>query len=284
MAITWLGKKEEQSGKFSLRSNKNSHTYSETYFGVDNAETEYSLTSLKNQFINAYGLRMGTPYEGDSLAVVTDLNVARKEEDGRTIEVQVEYGPGEEFDIPWKQRAVRAWGSQDFDVICDRDIQGNLVQNTAGDWFDPPLTRSVKYPVLTITQNESLASFNPVVMGCYNNAVNSNRMEGCEPETLRAVITAQETKDSTYGWFWAVNYQFLYNPEKWTRKVVSAGFRELGDDGVLRKIKINNSFVSSPWLLDANGKALPADGSGTPYWQEFHLDQKLPYIFNFRIW
>jgi len=166
----------------------------------------------------------------------------------------------------------------------DIDITGAPITNSAGELFDPPITREFHDLVLRIVRNE--AGFNALLAAEYKGAVNSDVWYGFAAETIRCVVFDGVQRRVAGLIYWRVTYELHIRWDGWRKRVMDAGYIELnvaGDD--YQKIKIEDpdtkikEAVTSPWPLDGAGRALtPAQKkAGTAYWKLWPLYPLKPF-------
>ena len=142
-------------------------------------------------------------------------------------------------------------------VASTKDNAGNLIQNAAGDPFDPSFTKEIELPELVIERTQS--SFSPQWMLDYKGKRNSANV------TIGGVVFAAKTLrvidiQATYpagqgGASWQVTITIRYDNEFHDLFVLNAGFREKVG-GVLRPIWDGAQPIAQPALLAAGGAKL----------------------------
>jgi hypothetical protein len=246
--------------------------------------------------LTALGLRYGDMYllrnDLDHTSFLEEVDV--QEESGENCNgkwwmVTLNYGPfnaaeqAADDGNPLKAQPEISWGFRDIEEVIRVDFNGDPVVNTAGEPFDPPLTDNLPGPVMTITRNEPIGTYSPRKAYEYRGAVNSDVFAGEDPGFARVLqIGGKRAYHGTCGWYFQVTYEFEFNPDGYTRRINSMGFREVGADGKLAHILTNQGTpISSPALLDQNGKWL-SDPNAEPYVMEFRTRKQLPFaVFNF---
>ncbi|GAF73804.1 unnamed protein product, partial [marine sediment metagenome] len=165
----------------------------------------------------------------------------------------------------------------------DRDIDGKPLVNSAGESFDPPITKDANDIVLHIVRNE--AGFNSIVADNYKGAVNGDMFFGFGPGRVKCInINGVKTRAAALT-FWQVTYEFQFRRWQgipntpnvgWIRRILDEGFREKTgvEDGKAVYAVITDASdnkLSQPVLLDGNGKIL-ADGADAVF-LEFNLNR-----------
>jgi hypothetical protein len=176
-----------------------------------------------------------------------------------------------------------SWGFRDMELPVLIDYQANPVLNTAGEYFDPPLTEQFSIPVLTIQRNEPLGGYSPAQAYLYRNAVNSDVFAGEQPGHSRVLqISGKRSYHPACGWYFPVTYEFEFNPDGYTHKIPSMGFRQLSISGTkLETVYIKGAPATSPVLLDKKGRYI-TNPATPPYILEFQTRKQLPFaVFNF---
>lgn len=239
----------------------------------------------------AVGNTYSTGSETDAGAFCLAINaVDEGASDGKSYLVTATYGPPElapsrtEADNPLDEPFELSWGGLSLEKVLDIDEDGYAIVNSAGEPFDPPVTVEDNLPILNIVRNESRASFDPTLIYRYRRARNSDAFWGADPGQVRIMpITAEYPWHPACGRYWRVTYQFVFNDEGWTRKLLDLGFRTLSGSGsstVLKQVVDAKGVpVSTPVLLDGLGHKL-APGA-TPVAVEYAVYKSLPFaIFN----
>lgn len=259
---------------------KNRRTYQRQFALESTVDNELEAVVLQYVIDNIVGL--GGVMPGDSLAFCRGLSLAQVE-DGYRWTCTADFGfiEAEDEELnPLEQPAEFDWSFQTETIPIDYDQDGYRIQNSCGD---PPAT-AIEVPtyraVLKISRNE--ATFDPELAWQYAGAVNADNFQGAAPGTVQFVPPrAKRQRDQTYGFYWSVEYEFIFNPDRFVPyRLLDQGYRELNDDDEPVYILDNEGEkVSDPVLLK-DGKRL--ESGEPPVFLEFdHLPQ-LPFsIFNF---
>jgi hypothetical protein len=142
-----------------------------------------------------------------------------------------------------------------------RDKDGNVIQNSAGDWFAEPTDTERHFPMLSIVRYER--SFNPLVAGDYRDHVNSvdwtvrgvtypARMAKCVSITAPNQLYHQDV-----GTYYEVAYQFAIrnltwaDGQGWDLEVANTGYREKSGAALLPILDGSGMPTQRPWPLDA---------------------------------
>jgi hypothetical protein len=172
-----------------------------------------------------------------------------------------EYGPWNILDWPLDGNPVNLplRFRIDFttaEVAALVDVDGNPIVNSAGDPYDPPLTREVTRATLTVKRNESPASVNLSTLAALSNTLNAAVWNAFPIKTVRLnpiKLPDIEYSQATNTFYFPIEYVFDINFDTWVKQVVNAGFRELDADGNLIPILINGVQPSTPVPLDEDG-------------------------------
>lgn len=178
--------------------------------------------------------------------------------------IELQYGPwnplehpvdGNPLNLPTRFR-------MDFttaEVAAFEDVDGNPIVNSAGDPYDPPLTREVTRATLTAMRNETPASVDLATLAALSNTLNADVWNGFPPKTVRlAPIKLPEIAFSQVNnsFYFPMEYVFDINFDTWVKQVLNAGFRQLDADGNLVPILINGQPATVPVPLDEEGHAI----------------------------
>jgi hypothetical protein len=175
--------------------NTGTRTYVELYRIVTDDPNESAVT------IRAAVPAPYTPFPNDNAAVVKKRS-ARRADDSRLIwEVTVEYSfdskePEEPEESPLNRPAKIRWTSTLVNRAVVRDIDGDAVVNSAGDYFDPP--PEAEYPRWTATIQFNAATV-PVGILSYAGARNNAAIvvDGVSVSEERARITSLDIGEVT---------------------------------------------------------------------------------------
>lgn len=139
--------------------------------------------------------------------------------------------------------------------VVDRDLEGTLLQNTAGEFYDPLPEIDDSRPVLVMTRNEA-HPWNETLAITYQDAINTDMFLGFEPYQCKIdQIGANEVFENEFH-YWEVTYEIHCRREGWRLKTISRGRNERSVDG-LSLVPIIDSktkqAVSDPQLLNEQG-------------------------------
>ena len=163
---------------------------------------------------------------------------------------------------PLGEPADISWSSSERQVAYDMDLQDPpvAVVNSMGEPFDPPLTRVVGDPVLTIERNQ--AAYEPEDQLTYGDSVSSEPFWGAHAGRARLLTMQARTVNPGYGrsLYWRVRYEIAFRmrtppdlpPAKsWWRAVLNQGYRfkrlvggeakEMQPDGILHVLRVSDS-------------------------------------------
>jgi len=196
-------------------------------------------------------------------------------------------GGDEEAEDPLIKKPEISWLSAVTNEPIDRDIEGNAVMNSAGEAFDPPITKEFNDLVLRYVRNER--NFNQRRASEYKGAISSDSFLGfAEGTVMCTVFDGQKIYDEKRGDYYQVTYEFQIRFDGWKRKIFDKGFGEyLGknEDGSpdWREILDKDGHkISEPAYLNGSGKKLPGETNLVHYLKnavklEFDLYRKKPF-------
>lgn len=181
---------------------------------------------------------------------------------------------------PW----IVEWDFATSNETINTDIDGKPIMNSAGESYDPPITKDVHDLLLKIQRNE--AAFNSIVANNYKNAINSDLFWGFASGLVKCVQFTARTAISGQFWYWQVRYAFQIRLDGWLRRIIDEGYRtktgELNADGSekYKEIKdIDGVKLSQPALLNGEGYRLPQSciDAGSTAFLYFKLNKSLPF-------
>jgi hypothetical protein len=139
-----------------------------------------------------------------------------------------------------------------YSKAIEKTITGQLIVNTAGDPFDPPLEIDEFRMVLRCSRNETAAQMQFALS--YSNKTNNAPFAGGNTSTWKM----RPPRSRLIG-FWngvaiyRTAYEFEYRPETWALSVLSRGCREkIGTTPVLA-LDVYGSILPEPILLKVDG-------------------------------
>jgi hypothetical protein len=262
------------------------HTY-KRYFQVETDNPAVGARAVREALPIGIGNTYDTGHEIDKFSFCEDIKVKCRDgdnDDGCTWDCELLYGPYDAIQRPENPLLAPIktnWDAIQFETIVDRDINGNAVVNTAGDYFDPPVTRDDNRPLLVIVRNEG--SYDPDLAGLYRDAINQDIfLNRFAPLTVKCkAIKPQHILDPFIGWYWEVTYEFEIKRDTWIKEILSQGMRQLKEDrSGWEVITDKGGPISAPVPLDENGRKL--DPSADPVFMEYHIYNELSFsVFNF---
>lgn len=285
MAITSIREFKGTTGSHNL---KNERRYSRQFLAISDNVTDGPVTT-EAAFYSATTIRRGshyqTPTEYDLYSYVQEIKFARDAEDGLQWIISVEYGPAEERETnPLAQKAKIKVGGQVYEEITDFDIWQKAIINSAGDPYADPITRDRTIPIITVDQVEQYYDLATALF--YADTVNASTFLGFGPRYLKCNFPSGDSFDYNGVTLWNVHYEFVFNPRRWDKIVVSKGFREYDTSLQKHKVIVDDygNPLSSPGLLNQNGGYIrPIPGVvPQPYYQTFQVYYPVPWPFSFR--
>lgn len=234
----------------------------------------YSFATLRN-----YRVTCTHPWKGWTIEAQYSSEPLQKTEEERQSEPD-----------PLLRAAKISWETHEYTEPVFRDVDGQAILNSAGEYYDPPPERVASYWVVNVEKNMPGV---PVWLLDYANAVNDDEFaidgivvqKGCAK--LSAIGIGEPTRENGV-WFRKVTMRFeirkpphgfrvfLPNhdpntdptpavPYGWHMLILDQGLRQRVATGELFNIVDNKKReITSPWPLDGKGKAIvnptPANG------------------------
>lgn len=174
---------------------------------------------------------------------------------------------------PLLQPPEVSWSFAGSNVQIDTDVDGYPITNSAGESFDPPITKDHSDLVLRYSRNEP--TFDKIVAADYKDAVNSDTFMGFGKSHVKCTIFEASQMRAATLMYYRVRYEFRirYDEVKtrdtagdiqtrvfgWAKRVRDEGFREwtgMNEDGSPKYREItdeNGQKISQPQLLDGSG-------------------------------
>ena len=187
-------------------------------------------------------------------------------------------------DLITSQTQVR-FGSMKYLESVYYDYQNKPIQNSAGDFFNPPLKKDYYLPTMDIsfvlTTTPSVSTITGAV-GSVNNDTPSITIAGLAQtfavRTLKLESAPVELSWSNNAPLWRINFKFLYNPNTFDAKVVDAGYTQLNPTSGQPNIPIFDGHghpVTQPYPL--NGSGAPLASGGTVQYDTFQIESQTAF-------
>lgn len=160
---------------------------------------------------------------------------------------------------PMDRRAKLSWSSNQYTLAIHKDINGNAILNSAGDYFiDPPPEIQVSRWTVTVTKN--LLAI-PAWLLLYQDAINSGPFvvggltvnAGCA--RLVGMQISDLQKENGFE-FYPLSITMEFRKEGWKLKLLNQGYKQRGGASCVTKEGIP---VTSPACLDASGMQIDPD-------------------------
>jgi hypothetical protein len=220
--------------------------------------------------------RIGTAgddwFEEDTSAFCTEIAAEQDtgpEADGKQWTIALEYGPLEDTEVdPLNKPADVELDHDHFDRPVIRDVDGNLICNSAGDPFNPPIRRDDSRPVLTVVKNYP-APFDMNLADDFRDTINITPFFGRPPGTVKCrAPRAARLFHSVIGEYYRVTLQFDFNRDGWNARPLDEGFR-YASGGQLVPALSGNALATEPVLLDGSGGLLAVGGD--PMFHDYQI-------------
>lgn len=163
-----------------------------------------------------------------------------------------------------------------YQEALERDARNLIVQNSAGEAYDPPLMADRAHLCLELRRN--LEQFDPNKVAEFIFTINQEQFLGFEPEEVLIDDLQASPKWENGHFFWTVFVRFVFSRKRytgnaiylgggWITRLLDAGFMKVNDDGEQERIILDNGQLpSQPVLLNGLGDVLttqkqPAEGA-----------------------
>lgn len=229
---------------------------------------------------------------GDELAVdsgcwVISINGKLTEDDKRTYTVTVTFGQPskqeEPEDAPWDQPAKYEYGTNKSTINIIKDIDGNLIRNSAKQPFAEPIEIDHSRTTYTITKAYEASSFDSSIVDAYKDKVNNATWKGRPAKCWKVSdIKASTEYDKKWGYVTTVNYEFESAPQGLTfeKVLLDQGLQELKSSKWV-PIKKGGQNITEPVPLNGSGLQVSNPSSYTPTFLTFNVYYSADFsIFN----
>lgn len=246
MATITVTEKLTEKGQLQINKDDIKRTYTKQYQAITD-----SLTLTPIDILTATGVpRIGAAYTGDTGVCCTSVSPTQREDAPYVWDVEVQYtvpdkedpdkpdppdptNPGdwmESLEIGWVKRTV----------YCEKDKNGNPIQNSAGEPYRPPATMDREDLRITVTRWEPTLAIMTIIGN--NNTVNSVQVMGCVAAgTGKLSISASRERKNDAIWY-RKSYTIEVNPDGWNLKPL--------DKGLLHAVDANGNECTSVWPPD----------------------------------
>ena len=232
-------------------------------------ETDTIADDSQSVLLSPSVVHMLDVHANDLAARATSVTASQRGENGRLWTVTANYTTDapttQDDEDPLNQPRKVSWSSGSVSVVAERDRDGKVIVNSAGDPFDPPIEIERPHAILVVSRNE--ASFSGTTIIQYKQKVNSAPFSiGGVGEIICSDINA--TTDEQNGIeFWNVTYKFEYAPEGWQPEILEQGLRQITATGSYETCKDDEgNDVTTPVLLNSAGKQILArDGTSSTF-------------------
>jgi hypothetical protein len=229
-------------------------------------------------FGQSYVLRtpLGALVEFDdfAFALKIDAQIDPDCNDDSSWVVTVDYGPYDPTQFPedpLNHPIKLSWGENRFEKQVFEDRNGDPVVNSAGDYFDPPVSADDSRPTLRIVRNER--TYDPIYANSWKDTLNADTFFGFAPATVKLSVPLGELEyNPICGFYYVVTYQFEVNANGWKKQILDQGMRQVVSGVKSNILDDNGEQISSPALLDGSGKKLAT--GGTPASLTFEIYQE----------
>ncbi|HVW39263.1 MAG TPA: hypothetical protein VHB99_18230 [Pirellulales bacterium] len=146
--------------------------------------------------------------------------------------------------------------SQKYEIPVIRDLAGKGIVNTAGNPFDPPVTKDATRYVLTISKN--FADYDFDLATDYADSINDLPFMGREAGTLKISGFSAIRRYEQQQIYWTVTWEFEYRREGWQITPLNAGLYKKALPNALQRpcLDQDGSPVTSPVPLDNQGEQI----------------------------
>lgn len=178
---------------------------------------------------------------------------------------------------PFDRPADVEWDAQEMQVQFERDIEGRVVRNSAGDPFDPPVMVDAAYHVFRHSAN--YPSFDLGLAKQYRYAVNSDPFLTFAPgHALMRPWRAQLVYEGRTPYVRVAREILLRDDIAWNDVgILDQGFKVRQSDGSLAHYRDSTGTeTATPVLLDGNGHKL-ADGAPPVFLTQFKRHVARPF-------
>jgi hypothetical protein len=155
-------------------------------------------------------------------------------------------------DNPLLQPADIEYQTIEVEQPAIRDKFGQLVRNSAGEPFDPPVNEIVRMEKVIITQN--LATFDKDQARDYTDSVNNATFQGQPRYNVKCTSRTGRRQFTRGLFYYQVSTTIEINPRTYFEYVLDQGYRDINKQ--LIRDPLDFSIPSNPTLLNGRGYPL----------------------------
>lgn len=162
----------------------------------------------------------------------------------------------------------------------DQDRNGDAIVNSAGELFDPPITKDQHDLIIHIKRYQY--SFDPVQASQFEGSVNSANFLGYAPGLVKCNVYRGKQLRLSGLWVWEVIFEFEVREDGWQKRILDQGFRTHtgtdDDTGVPLYAAIKDTSgvpLSAPTLLNGDGGLNP--DTSPPVFHQFELENQYDF-------
>jgi hypothetical protein len=216
-------------------------------------------------------------FDTNAFAVKIEAQIDGDCNDDSSWIVTVDYGPYDPTQFPENplNHPIKiSWGENRFEQGVTEDINGDPVLNSAGDYFDPPITIDDSRPTLRIVRNER--TYDPNYAKTWKDTLNADTFFGQPPNSWKMSTPLGDLDyNPVCGFYYIVTYQFEFDPELWKKKILDQGMRQIVG-GVKTNMKDDDGGdLNAPLPLNGEGEKLVAGED--PVFLTFEIYQESDY-------
>ena len=213
--------------------------------------------------------------------------------------VTVNYGPYDatefsENPVDWP--LIVWWGAHKYERVIDRDINAAAIVNSADEPFATPVLRDDSRPILYVSRNEPVATFNPYLADDMRDTINNaDWVHGTGPRKITFPqyfvkfsdrSLDKPTKNPVDGtYYYPCTYAFELDRDKWKKRILDVGYSFLDGSTPPTQQRItgkDGQDLGEPQKLDGSGHRLAA--TAAPVFLEFDVYEETDFgLFNIDI-
>jgi hypothetical protein len=174
---------------------------------------------------------------------------------------------------PTLRPAEVQWGSQSIQLAAQKDRNGTLVANKAGDPYDPPPEKPLNFRTLTMVKARD--TYSPTATLAYENHVNEDVFLGFAAECVMCKSITSQSFVERGRLYYRVTYVFWIREDTWKLSLLEQGYRYIDSGNRLMARDRDGSPVTKPVLLTSTGGLLAV--GGTPVFTDWYLFGTKPF-------
>jgi len=165
---------------------------------------------------------------------------------------------------PWQRACKINWNFRPYQTVVSKDLlTGEVITNSAGELYVPPIEESIHHPTCVVVRNE--LDFSPSKANTYMNSVNADYFTLAGYPVGPGYALMRNLGANRAWWrgiaYSEVTYEIELNSDTWITQVLDQGTYYLDKKGNQRLFRTEGEPSDRPHNLNGSGGQLPSGSS-----------------------